>query len=224
MAFWGAWVLAGMVGTMLPYLGTAFGWFGPVYADGNDWIAIVVSSVILAFPQYIVLRLLIGHPSFAGAMWIPVSVVAWLASNLTIEAWAERIINTLLSFDPIQALLASPFPFFTLVTVVENITIAAVLGLAQGLLLARVFVARSAARLWFVGNVLAATVVSIVAQIQINGQILINGVSYQTNQVAVQLLLPTAILGAVYAAVTGIALVALPRRDPKGPCAGGPLT
>ncbi|HXC79186.1 MAG TPA: hypothetical protein VNU19_19310 [Candidatus Acidoferrum sp.] len=97
IAFWGAWVVASTVGTVLPLLGTAFGSFGPIFADGGGWISIVVSSVILAFPQYIVLRLLIGHSSFAGAMWIPVSAVAWLAVNLAIDASAERIINALLS-------------------------------------------------------------------------------------------------------------------------------
>jgi hypothetical protein len=47
-------------------------------------------------------------------------------------------------------------------------------------------------------------------------QIRINGFSDQTNQTAVDLLLQTAILGALYAAVTGIVLVALPGRDRKG--------
>jgi hypothetical protein len=213
MAFWGAWVLAGLVGYVLAYLGNAFGWFGAIYADGDGWIAIIVGSAIVAFPQYIVLRLLIGHPSLAGAMWIPVSAVAWLAADLAIYASADRITNALLSVGAIQALMLGPFAFFTpisVITAVENITLATVLGLAQGLLLARVFVARSAVWLWFGGNVVAAVVVLIVTQIQING------VSNQTNQTGVDLLLPTAIPGALYAAVTGIALVALPRRDPKG--------
>jgi uncharacterized membrane protein YhaH (DUF805 family) len=93
---------------------------------------------------------------------------------------------------------------------VESITYAAFLGLAQGLLLARVFVARSAAWLWFAANLVAAVVIFLVTQIRING------VSNQTNQTVVDLWLPTVVLGALYAAVTGIALVALPRRDRKG--------
>lgn len=202
-------MLAGIVGTVLQYLGTASGWFGPISADGDGWIAIVVSSAILAFPQYIVLRLLIGHSSLAGAMWIPVSAVAWLAADLAIYAPAERITNALLSVGAIQALMQDGFPFFTVIFVVEDITLFAVLGLAQGLLLARVFVARSAARLWFVANLGAAVVVGIFSQIQING------VSNQTNPTAVDLWLPIAIFGALYAAVTGIALVALPRRYSK---------
>ena len=210
MAFWGAWVLAGMVGSVLPDLGATFGWFGSTYADQDGWIAILVSSALVAFPQYIVLRLLIGHSSLAGAMWIPVSAVAWLAADLAINASAERIINALLSVAAIQALMLGPFPFFTAITVAENITLAAVLGLAQGLLLARVFVARSAVWLWLGGNLVAVAVVSIVSQIRING------VFNQTYQTAVDQWLPTAILGALYAAVTGIALVALSRRDRKG--------
>jgi hypothetical protein len=210
MAFWGAWVLAGIVGSVLPSIGATFGWFDAIYADGAGWIAIVVGSSIVAFPQYIVLRLLVGHPSLAGAMWIPVSAVAVLAADLASSVSAERIANALLSVGAIQALTPGPFPFFTVIAGVESITFAAVVGLAQGLLLARVFVARSAAWLWFVGNLIAALVILIVTQIRING------VSNQPNQTAVDLLLPTAILGGLYAAVTGIALVALSRRDRKG--------
>jgi hypothetical protein len=205
IAFWGAWVLAGMVGTVLPYVATASGWFGLISTGGDGWIAIVAGEAIVAFPQYIVLRLLIGHSSFAGAMWIPVSAVALLAADLAIYAFT----NALLSVGAIQALMPS-FPIFTVITVVENITLAAVLGLAQGLLLARVFVARSAARLWFGTNLVAAVVVLIATLIQPNS------VSNPTNQTAVDQLLQTAILGALYAAVTGVVLVALPRRDRKG--------
>jgi uncharacterized membrane protein len=211
MAFWGAWVLAGMVGTGLPYLATAAGWLGPVYADQDVWIAILVNSGLVAFPQYIVLRLLIHHSSLAGAMWIPVSAVASLAADLAIYASADRIANALFSVGAIQALMG-PFPFVNPISViiaVQAITLAAVLGLAQGLLLARVFAARSAARLWFVGNLVAAVVILIVTLIRMNV------VSTQTNQTAVDLLLEIAILGGLYAAVTGIALVAVSRRYSK---------
>ena len=206
MAFWGAWVLAGILGSGLVYLVVYLGWFGPIHGVGDVWIANVVGSAIVAFPQYIVLRLLIGHSSLAGAMWIPVSAIAWLAADLAIYA--------LLSVGSIQALMPGPFPFFDVISVIENLTPAAVLGLAQGLLLARVFVARSATWLWFVANVFAAVVVWIVIQIR-------NDVSNQTNQTFLDLLLPIAIFGGLYAAVTGIALVALPRRDWKGVAPAG---
>lgn len=210
MAFWGAWVLAGMVGYVLPVLVANFGWFGSIYADGDGWIANVVGFALVASPQYIVLRLLIGHPSLAGAMWIPVSVVAWLAAGPAGSLSAEWIANTLQSAGAFQSSTSGAFSFITVIIGVESITYAAFLGLAQGLLLARVFVARSAARLWFVGNLIAAVVVLIVTQIQING------VSNQTNQTTVDVWLQTAIIGALYAAVTGIALVALSRRDREG--------
>jgi hypothetical protein len=215
MACWGAWVLAGGVGSVLPGLGAILGWFGPIYNDGDYWIVNVVSAALVAFPQYIVLRLLIGHPSLAGAMWIPVSAVAWLAAGLAGGVSAEWIANTLQSAGAFQSSTPGPFSFITVIIGVESITYAAFLGLAQGLLLARVFVARSAARLWFVGNLVAAVVIFLVTQIRING------VSDQTNQTVVDLLLPTAILGALYAAVTGIGLVALSRRDRKGAAAVG---
>jgi len=201
MAVWGAWVLAGAVGSVLPYVAITFGWLP---GDGS-WIAAVVGAAIVAFPQYIVLRL-IGHSSLAGAMWIPVSVVAWLAADLAMSVSAERITNALLSVGAIQALTPGPFRFLTMVNGVESTTTAAVLGLGQGLLLARIFVARSAARLWFVGNLVAAVVMWIVIVIRLNG------VS-TTNQTVVDLLLPIAIDGALYAAVTGIALLAMSRRD-----------
>jgi hypothetical protein len=211
MAFWGAWVLAGMVGSVLPYLGATLGWFGPIYTDGDYWIANIVGAALVAFPQYVVLRLLIGHPSLAGAMWIPVSAVAWLAGGRAGGVSAEWIATALQSAGAFQASTPGPFSFITVIIGIEGITYAAVLGLAQGVLLARVYVGRSAARLWFVANLVAAVVVMIVSQIRIND------FSNQTNQTAVDLWLATVIFGALYAAVTGIALVALPRRDQKGP-------
>jgi|GEM_PF-4923041 len=150
IAIWGAWVLAGIVGTALPALANTFGWSVPIYTVEDVWVATVVFSAIVAFPQYIVLRLLIGHSSLAGAMWIPVSVVAWLAADQANSVSSERITNALLSVGAIQALTQGSFPFLTVISGVEGITLGAALGLAQGLLLARVFVARSAARLWFV--------------------------------------------------------------------------
>jgi len=209
MVVWGAWILAGMVGSVLLYLGTTFGWPGRVNSVEDVWIGVVVGSAIVAFPQYIVLRVLIGHPSLASAMWIPVSVVAWLAAYLVSSVSAERTTNALLSVGAIHALTPGMVPFLTVITGVESITLAAMLGLAQGLLLARIFVARSAARLWFVGNVVAAVVVWVIIEIRSNG------LSNQTNQTAVDLLLPIAIFEALYAAVTGIALVAMSRRDIK---------
>jgi len=209
VAFWGAWVLAGMVGYVLWYLVSAFGWFGPMNAADAIWIAVVVASAMIAFPQYVVLRLLIGKSSLAGALWIPVSIVARLAAYLAIYLSAEGITNALLSVGAIQALTSDPALFITVITAVQNITLAAVLGLAQGLLLARVFVARSAAWLWLVGNLLAAVVIWIVIEVRMNGAV------NQTNQTTLDLLLPIAIYGALYAAVTGIVLVALPKRDRK---------
>jgi hypothetical protein len=208
IAIWGAWVVAGGVGYMLPYLGASLGWFGPTYPDG--WTAIIASAAIVAFPQYIVLRVFIGHSSLAGAMWIPVSVVASVAADQAIFAFGDRIANALFSVGAIQALLRGPiFSLILVIDGIQGITLAAVVGLAQGLLLTRVFAARSAAWIWFVGNLIAAVVVLIVTQ-------LINGLFNQTNETTVELLLLVAILGGLYAAVTGIVLVGFSRRDPKG--------
>ncbi|HVC75085.1 MAG TPA: hypothetical protein VND96_01060 [Candidatus Micrarchaeaceae archaeon] len=104
----------------------------------------------------------------------------------------------------------NPGAFLNVIFGVENVTPSAVLGLAQGLLLARVFVARSTVWLWFGGTLVAAVVTLIVAQI------LFIGDSNQTSQTAFDLLLQIAIRGGLYAAVTGIVLVTLSRRDHKG--------
>jgi hypothetical protein len=212
IAFWGAWVLAGIVGSLLPILGISFGWSLPSDTVADALTANIVYSAIVAFPQYIVLRLLIGHSSLAGAMWIPVSVVGWLAAVLARSASAVWITNALLSIGPVEALTPGsiPFDFLTVLEGVEGITYAAFLGLAQGLLLARVFMTGSAAWLWFAANLVAAVVVWIVSQIQMNAA------SNQTNQTALDFLMPVAILGGLYAAVTGIALAALFRRNRKG--------
>jgi hypothetical protein len=60
-----------------------------------------------------------------------------------------------------------------------------------------------------VGNLVAAFVIWIVIEVRMNGT------ANQTNQTTLDLLLPIAIYGALYAAVTGIVLVALPKRDRK---------
>ena len=206
MVVWGAWVLAGIVGSVLPVLGATFGWLGPVYEVGDLWIVVVVNSAIVAFPQFIVLRLLIGHSSLATAMWIPVSVVAWLAGYIVLSTSADSTAYSLLSVGAVRALIPGRFPFLTVITGIESIVLAAALGLAQGFLVGRMFFARSAVWLWLVGNLAAAVIVWIIVQVRTNS------VSNQTNQTAVDVLLPTAIFGALYAGITGIALVALSRR------------
>jgi len=172
-------------------------------------IVTVVAAAMMAIPQYTVVRLLTGRPSFAGAMWIPVTVGAWLAFVLATPAFAESIANALLSVGVIRTLMPGPFPFLSLISGIELITLAALLGLAQGLLLGRVFAARSASGLWFAANLLAALVMWIVIEIRDSG-------SSRPNQTAIDSLLPTVFYGFLYAAITGVALVAAARRRRKG--------
>ncbi len=80
---------------------------------------------------------------------------------------------------------------------------AAFLGVGQGILLARIFVRRAAARLWLAANLVAAAVQWLV--------IVSRAGSDSNAQTELDLWLPPLLFAALYAALTGIALVAITR-------------
>jgi hypothetical protein len=201
ITIWGAWVVAGAVGNAGELLALGAGWI-PV-SSSSLVIAACVVGAIMGIPQYVVLRLT-GRPPLASAMWIPVTVVAWLAYVLGGIPFAEGIANALYSVGVVRA-LPGPVDLITLQIGAEFITLAALVGVGQGLLLSRVVVARSAIGLWLAANLLAAVAIGIAVSIRDSG-------GSSTNQSEVDSLLAAVLVGGIYAAVTGIALVSLSRR------------
>jgi hypothetical protein len=205
IATWAAWVLAGAVGNTGVLLALTAGWF-PV-SDSDQVISACVGGAIIGIPQYLVLRLS-GRPSLASAMWIPVTMVAWLAYVLGGIALAGAIADGLYSVDAVRA-LRLPVGLLTLQIGAEFLTLAALVGAGQGLLLSRVVMARSAVGVWVAANLLAAVVVGIAVTIRDTGDT-------STNQSEADVLLSAALVGGIFAAVTGVALVALARRARTG--------
>ena len=203
IALWLAWVVAGMVGPAFASLAFSRGWLSEFV---NAYlITTPIVAAIMAFPQYVVLRLLTRRSSLATALWIPATAAAWLAAGLATGALQVPIANGLFSVDAIRPLIPGSIPFLTVIIGVETLTIAAFLGVGQGLLLARVFMARWAPVLWFAANLLPMVVISIVGEIRAGGD---SG----TNQTELDLVLSAALFGGLNASVPGIALVALARR------------
>ena len=196
-------MLAGAVGNTGVLLAFSAGWFPVSDSDQVIVISACVGGAIIGIPQYVVLRLS-GRPSLASAVWIPVTMVAWLAYVLGGVALAGAIANGLDSVDAVRA-LPLPVGLLTLQIGAEFLTLAALVGVGQGLLLSRFVKARSAVGVWLAANLLAAVAVGIAVTIRDTG-------ASSTNQSEADVLLSAALVGGIYAAVTGVALAALARR------------
>ncbi len=199
VAAWLAWVLAAIAGTALALaVGTAG--LLPVGDEADVWTAEIVGATLIAFPGFVVLRFLVGRSTLLTAIWIPVTVVGWLAASVA-TGLSEQ---TLLSVGADSRLMpGGPIDFLDLVIGIEAITLAAFLGVGQGILLARIFVRRAAARLWLAANLVAAAVQWLV--------IVSRAGSDSNAQTELDLWLPPLLFAALYAALTGIALVAITR-------------
>ena len=206
---WGAWLLAGIVGSFVPIMPAAFNFRVPlIFALGLDDAfglgSVAIAATFLAFLQYIILSALIGKVSAAALMWIPVSAAAARIPFLAINLWQTTVPRTLISVSAIQASLPPGFPLLQIIFALFGIANAAVLGLAQGILLARIFGGRSIVALWLGANLLASVLVGIVFGIRLQEPV--TGDDATLTAIFVS---NTLIDAALYAAVTGAALVAI---------------
>ena len=203
VAVWLAWVLAAIAGTWLA-LAVVTARLLPVGDAADTWTAEIVGATLIAFPGFVVLRFLVGRSSLLTAIWIPVTVIGWLVASLA-TGLSEQV---LLSVGADSRLMpGGPIDYLTLVIGIEAITLAAFVGVGQGILLARIFVRRAAARLWVAANLVAAVVQWLVIESRAG--------SDSNAQTELDLWLSPLLFAALYAALTGIALVAITRDSRK---------
>jgi len=161
----------------------------------------------LALFQTIVLGALKARFSASVLMWIPVSIGAVLVAYVVIAIWQVTVPRTVISVSAMQASLPPGFPLLQVIFALFGIAVAGFVGLAQGILLARVFRRRSAVGLWLVANLVGAVLVGIVFGIRLQ-----EPVTGSHADLTAVFLSNTLIDGVLYAAVTGAALVAFARR------------
>src|SRR5260370_13125910 len=100
-------------------------------------------------------------------MWIPVSIGAMLVAYLVIAIWQVTVPRTVISVSAMQASFPPGFPLLQVIFALFDIAVAGFVGLAQGILLARVFRRRSAVGLCLVANLVGALLVVIVFGIRL---------------------------------------------------------
>ncbi|SRR5712692_3787938 len=200
IVLWSAWVVASMVGFMLTViaelrpLGVPFG-----YEPGQmgfELTFVLVGSAGVALLQYVVLRVVLGNATVAVVAWVPIVVIVGVATYLAEYVW--HISPTLGAPADIQVIP-------TLFQIADSLLV----GLAQGVVLMKVFHLRSAIGLWPAAS-LIATVTDYVA---LNSQPILRALDGLPLLAA--LLVGNALGGGLYGAVTGAALVALARRSAR---------
>ena len=212
LALWGAWLVAGVAGSLLPVLPAAFHLRFPIVADlGLDdapgFSSALVGAICLALFQTIVLGALKARFSASVLMWIPVSTGATVVAYLAIALWQVTVPRTVISVSAIGASLPPGFPLLQVIFALFGIAVALVVGLAQGILLVGVFRRRSALGLWLVANLVGAVLVGIVFGIRLMEPV----TGSDADRTAI-FLSNTLIDAVLYAAVTGAALVVFARR------------
>jgi thiol:disulfide interchange protein len=154
-------------------------------------------------------------------MWAPVSAGATLAVYLAIFVWQVTSVSSIESSLPTGfpmlamavfiVLTPSPSPWFQVLVALIALAVAAVLGLAQGILLARIFERRSIVGLWLVANLVGAVLMGIIFGIRFREPA-------TSNDANLTFFVSTALIdGGLYAAVTGAVLVAIARRNGEIP-------
>jgi len=192
-----AWVAAGALGTAVAASATQPGF--EVFPNLGDryWLPPALLAAPLALLQFLVLRGAMGVSLAAAGMWVGLTLVASVASLFATSGWYFYVPQVLPRvFIPMETGIDIMF------TVADYIN-PLLLGLAQGIVLAWVFGRRRIAAWWVVANLVAYAVALhlTVFVLTASGFDLRTG-GYVVSRVA---------LAASYAAVTGLALVAILR-------------
>ena len=197
LTLWVAWVCAGALGAAVAGWASqpgseVFGGTGASY-----WVPIVLAAP-LALLQFLVLRGLAGVSVLAAAMWVGLTLVASAASGYATGGW----------YDVAPGLLQRGFGVETatdVMFVVGDYMMPLLVGLAQGVVLAWIAGRRWVAVLWIVISVVGYAVA-------IRLLVLVTPASgFESGTVPGGHVTALAALAALYAAVTGLALVAILR-------------
>src|SRR5438552_13231181 len=120
LALWGAWLVAGVAGSLLPVLPAAFNLRFPIVAglgldDAPGFSSALVGAICLALFQTIVLGALKARFSASVLMWIPVSTGATVVAYLAIALWQVTVPRTVISVSAIGASLPPGFPLLQVI-------------------------------------------------------------------------------------------------------------
>jgi len=195
---WIAWVGAGALGAAIAASATQPGhtFFGDTGA--SYWVPIVLAAP-LALLQFLVLRGLIGVSVVPAGVWFGLTLVASAASGFAISGWyfvvPQILPHTFISIDTGMDIM------FT----VGNYISPVLVGLAQGVVLVWVFGRPRIAAWWVVMN-LVAFFVSLHLML-----FALTASAFVPESRAGGFVLASVALAALYAAVTGLALVAILR-------------
>ena len=195
---WLAWVGAGALGAALAAAASQPG--NEVFGDpgASYWVPIVLAAP-LALLQFLVLRGLIGVSVVAAGVWAGLTLVAYAASGFAISGWYFVIPQLVTrAFIPVETAMDL---MFTGGDYIKPL----LLGLAQGVVLAWVF-GRPLMAAWWVGINLVAFAFSLHLTIFV-----FTALRVDLATGAGGFVLPFVVLAAFYAAVTGLALVAILR-------------
>jgi hypothetical protein len=198
MVLWLAWVVAAMLGAMVAVVGELrdFGFqFGyPPGSVGAEVSLVLAYSIGLAIFQFAVLRTVMRMPALHAAAWVAITILAGVGAYVATYAAVDSIpARGPFSRESIQ--MAMSFAF----AVIEGFLLGGVLWTSLRL--------RSALFVWPAAQV-AALAVDYTAFVWGPALQLLNRLPPLA-----EVLVGDALSGALYGAVTGIALVALRRRS-----------
>jgi hypothetical protein len=211
-ALWVAWVGAGMLGSMfgvapeLRALGVPFGY--ELGSTGSEVSLVLATSIGLAIFQFAVLRAGTSSTTSSAIIWMAITILVSVAEYVATSIWVSSPVLTS-AVAPLVMQMAVPFVF------------AVIGGCALGVVLWRILHVRSALYVWPAAWVVALAV-SYAAFVWGPLLPLLNRLP-----LLAELLIGDGLNGALYGAITGVALVALvalARRStklaPRGPLKG----
>ena len=203
---WMAWVAAGALGTAVAASATQPGF--EVFPNLGDWYWLppALLAAPLALLQFLVLRGAMGVSLAAAGMWVGLTLVASVASLFATSGWYFYVPQVLpRAFIPMETGIDIMF------TVADYIN-PLLLGLAQGIVLAWVFGRRRIAAWWVVANLVAYAVALHLTVFVLTAS------GFDLRTAPGGYVLARVALAALYAAITGLVLVAILRmRAPVTP-------
>lgn len=206
---WPAWVALSVIASLIPILPNLFNL--PPYSinllgiqQSLGWNAAALAACVLAVVQYVVISALLGKVSGVALMWIPASVLTVLVSG-PIGSFIRLAIPINSVFD---SLTRGRFPY-PLGLSLNEAALGLMIGLTQGVILAMLFKRRSLIAVWMLANAAAGLAVGIAWQFQFQPVAIVH---YDPIAAAYKFASVTAVDGGLYAAVTGLVLVAVATR------------
>ena len=203
--FWIAWVAAAAVGTALAAAATSpAAAYGSV-VDVGRWISAPLLALPVALLQFVVLRALLRVSPGTAGLWVVLTLIAAVAQGPALIAWYLGVIPIFGGSSTLTAegVVWSVDPRWADFALDSSQYIApALLGIAQGIALVRVFGHPGVVAIWLFTNLLA-----FIGAIQL-ATLALGGAWFQVDDYVVRV----TVYGTIYGAITGAVLVAMSAR------------